>query len=171
MNRTAFSLVEIMVVILILGIAAAAVAINVHRPLVSANLADTVGALVDFDRTTRTAARAQDRPLRMMVNLSGGTVTRATEAAKPIDGSALSVPAGFRLARLLVGAKDYREGETAIPCSRSGFAPTYAILVQSDAGPQQWLVFAGLTGQTVQVSSEDEAKQILSQTRGGNNAH
>ena len=171
MNRKGFTLVELSMVLLVLGIAAAAVALRVQRPLMAANLSDITGSLVDFDRTTRAASRSQDRPLRMVMNLSHGTVTRADAAGKPIDGSAVSLPQGYRLARLLVHDKDFREGETTIACSRAGCSPTYAILVQTPANTQQWLVFAGLTGQTIQVANDDEAKQILAATLGGNHAH
>lgn len=169
MKPRGFTLIELSVVILIVGIAAAAVTLKVQRPLQFARLGDAVGALVDFDQTTRSAARGQDRPLRMMMNVSSGTVRRLGETGQTPGGSTLGLSSPVRLARVLVRQQDCRDGEIAIMCSRKGLTPTYAVLLESGSR-RQWVVFVGLSGQVVQVDSENEARDILAAASLGRDA-
>ncbi len=165
-------MIELSVVILIMAIAAAAVTLNVRRYLGGARMDDAAGAIADFDRTTRAAALAQDRPLRMAIALSAGKIQRADQAGHLLPGSGLVLPGAFRFSRLLLRERDIRDGEATVSCSRTGLTPTYAIELD-DGSRRQWLVVAGLTGQFLKVDSEKEAKDILAAGTppGRGNAH
>lgn len=161
MKRGAFTLIELTVVILILGIAAAAASLKMHSPVRAAQAADTIGAIVDYDRTTRTAARQQDRPLHLVVDLSGGVLSRTDQQGRPVATASMNLGEGIRIKRLLVGEHDKTDGVVSLCCSRAGAMPTYAILVEAAGARTQWLVIVGLSGQLVQVDSEREAQDIV----------
>jgi prepilin-type N-terminal cleavage/methylation domain-containing protein len=167
-KRGAFTMIELSVVVLIMAIAAAAVTLNVRKYLGGARMDDATGAIAEFDRTTRTAAIAQNRPLRLVIGLTDGKIARADQAGHPLPGSGFALPGTVHISRLLLRGRDMREGETAISCSRAGLTPTYAMELD-DGGRRQWLIVAGMTGQVVKVDSENDAKEILA-AAGGRNA-
>jgi prepilin-type N-terminal cleavage/methylation domain-containing protein len=164
----AFTLIEMALVILILAIAAAAVGLRVQSTLRGARTGDVLGAVGSFDKNLRAAARNLDRPLRLVVNLSEGTLAQADEDGRVIPGPGLSLPPEIRFARLLVRQQDCSSGEVTIRCSPQGFTPTYALLL-AVPGRTQWLVVAGLTGEVIQAANDKEAQDIVAPA-GGNNA-
>ena len=165
MRKSAFSLVELTVVLAIAGIAAGAVALRLARPLGIARMADALSSIRDFDLSTRSAARSQDRPLRMVADLDGGRLICTDERGGPSGGPTLALSPGSRIERFLVGGQDRYGGEAAVLYSRQGLTPTYAYCLQSQ-GRRQWVAVAGLSGQQVLVENEQEAREILAEGAG-----
>jgi prepilin-type N-terminal cleavage/methylation domain-containing protein len=162
----AFSLIELSLVLLIIAIAAAAVTLRVQGPMGHARMRDAVDAIGQFDRTTRQAARAQDRPLWLTVDLAAGTIRRVTDSGREADGAVLSLPDGFAMERLLVRGQETGDSARALTCSRSGLVPTYALLLRG-GGERRWLVVAGLTGELLEVAGEGEARELVAATGPG----
>ena len=158
--RNGFTLVEVMAVVLIIAVAAAAVTLRVQRPLRNAQMADVIGAIGQFDFTTRSAAQSQDRPLRMVMDLGGGSVSLTDADGKALTDAAVRMPEGFALARVLVRAQSATGGSMTIPCSAAGYTPTYAVNI-TGGGASRWLVVAGLTGQVLEVENEAKASQLV----------
>ena len=165
MRREGFSLIEMTIVLLILGIAAGAVALRMHGPMRRAQLADVVDQVTHFDRLARTHAREHDRPLRLVVDLATGRLWRTDERGVQDGFPPLALPERYRIARLVVRNQDVTYGSVSLTCSRRGLTPSYALLLTGPGGQSKWIVVAGLTGQHVEVDSEDAVKKILAATR------
>ncbi len=162
-RRGGFTLMELTVVLLIAGIAAAAAAIRVQGPMRTASMSDTMDAIGEFDRITRLAAGEHDRSLCMVVNVSVGTLRRVDGATQSVGGTTLKLPDSVRMSALLVRQESVTEGEISVGCSRGGFTPTWAFELQS--GPRkQWCVIVGLTGELVKVKDEQAAREIIAAT-------
>lgn len=161
MRRRAFSLIEVTLVILILAITAGAVALGIRSPIHRMGLAQCVDEIALFDRLTRTYAREQDRPVRLMVDLDGGRLRRTDEQAVQELGQALVLPSGYRLARLLVADRTIGSGGASLTVSALGLGPTYALLVEGPGSRRQWILVAGLTGQVRECGSDEEVRSIL----------
>ncbi len=168
-DRSAFSLIELTVVLLILAISAAAVTLRIQRPLGTARMRDLTDAIGHFDRLTRVSAQEQDRPLRIVADLSEGTLRRTDDRGRSLETRPLRVPKGFEIRRALVRGRETERGEVIIPCSRRGLTPSYALLVVG-GGRQQWVVVAGLTGELVEVGSEKQVREILAMAGAGRDA-
>jgi len=163
MMRRAFTLIELTVVLLILAIAAAAVALNTRRPLAAARMGDVIGQVEHFDHLTRTAAREQGRAMYMIVDLTAGELRLTDAEGKSLAMTPLRLPEGFRIRALHVRDSVAYSGRTAISCSRQGAMPTYAMLIES-ASRKQWLAFAGITSQMIELEDENEVRQIIEAT-------
>jgi len=164
-RRRAFSLIELSVVLVILAIAAAAVALNARARMRRATLDDAVGALGRYDGATRAAARRQDRPIALLMDLSAGRVNRVSPDGDEIDAAPLMLPGGVRIARVLVGDRCIDYGEAAIRINTLGLSRSYAVLLD-DGNNRRWLLAAGLTGRIVEIEDEDEVADILAATAG-----
>jgi hypothetical protein len=78
----------------------------------------------------------------------------------------LVLPDGFTIQKVLVQGDDVDAGQAAIPCSRRGLTPSYALLLEG-RGRKQWVVVAGLSREMICVDHEKEAKDILAATGSG----
>ena len=76
MRRRAYSLIEITAVILVLAIIAGSVTLRMAATVQRARMEDVVGRIEQFDRLARVHVREHDRPLRLVVNISAGTIRR-----------------------------------------------------------------------------------------------
>ena len=161
-----FTLVELAMVLLILGIVAGGTVLKVQGPLANAELRDVIDQVASFDTNTRLAACEQDRPIRILIRPSEGSLSRIDEQGRKLDSRSLVLPRKLSIQRVRVRSLDVDSGEVAICCSRQGKTPTYAVWVQG-SGRSQWLVVLGLTGLILQAENEQEVREILEATGSG----
>jgi prepilin-type N-terminal cleavage/methylation domain-containing protein len=160
-HRKAFSLIEITAVVLVLAIIAGSVTLRMAGTVQHARMGDVVGQIEQFDRLARLHARQHDRPLRLVVNMSAGTIKRTDPRGSDEPYPPLVMPDGYRLARLWVRGQAAESGGVSITCSRLGLTPSYALLLEGPAGQQKWLLATGLSGRFVEPNSDDQTRNIL----------
>ena len=168
-DRSAFSLIELTVVLLILAIASAAVTLKIQRPLRTARIRDLTDAISHFDRLTRVAAKEQERSLVIVVDMSKGELHRTDDRARPLESIPLRVPEGLTIERVLIRSEEMVRGKAFIPVSRRGLTPSYALLVVG-GGQKQWVLIAGLTGEPAEVRNEKQVREILAAVGVGRDA-
>ena len=156
-GSTAFTLVELTGVLVILAVLATSASLMLHGSRRRAELADAVGQVAFADSAARAAARAADGPVSLVYTAHGGRAYRSTAAGRAVLAD---LPADVTLGRVCVGSDTADFGEVTVPVSAAGLTPTYAVRV--DAGPagHQWVVFAGASGQPTRVTDE-QADAIL----------
>jgi len=164
MSRKAFSLIEITAVILVLAIVAGSVVLRMAGTVRRARMGDVVGRIEQFDRLARLHAREHDRPLRLVVDMSAGTIKRTDPRGSDEPCGPLVLPDDCRIARLWVKGQAVESGSVSITCSRLGLTPSYALLLEGPAGQRKWLLAAGLSGRFVDPNSDDETRNILAAT-------
>lgn len=162
MNRRAFTMIELTVVLLILAITAGAVTLRIRRPLQTAKARDLAGAIGQFDRVTRVAAQQQDRPLAIRIDPFEGVLTRTDHAGRRIETLPLRLPNGFKIKELRIQQRTSTAQKRSIPISRHGLSPSYAMLIEGN-GQSQWIAFAGLTGASFQPETDAQAKDIFAE--------
>jgi prepilin-type N-terminal cleavage/methylation domain-containing protein len=159
-QRRGFSLIEVTLVILILGIMAGAVTLRMAAPMNQANLNTIVAETGSFDNLARTAARTQGRPVQLVIDLGEPALRTSGEDGASL-GPAYVLPSGYRLAKLYLGDQTFYSGQTAIQCSRLGHTATYGLEIEATNGQRRWLLVAGLTGQMVECENEADIRGIL----------
>ena len=158
-----FTLIELTVVLLILAIVAGAVTLRMQAPLYNARMRDVVDGISQFDHLTRTAAKEQDRPLRLVIDLDENFLTRADGRGKELDIPPFRIPKGFRIKTLLVRHREISGGKAMVRCSRKGLLPSYALAITSGKRTQ-WILFTGLTGHRILLTDEGQIREILRST-------
>jgi prepilin-type N-terminal cleavage/methylation domain-containing protein len=154
----AFTLIEAVVVLTIMGLLAAAVTVSLAGAGRAARMEDVADAYAAFDRTTREAARRFERTPTLHFDLNRGTVARR-DAERP--ETKLALRGSFRVDRVMTAERDTRSGEAEVPVTARGHTPSYAVLLTGPSG-QRWIVFAGLSGQFTVVEDERDVQDILS---------
>jgi prepilin-type N-terminal cleavage/methylation domain-containing protein len=165
MRRRAFTLLEVMAVVVLLGLTAGAVAWSFAGHVRHASRDAAVSQFVRADRLARLAAQRQGRPCALRIDLTTQRLVRhmgaPTEA--PAEQAHSATLAGGRCDRIVVAgtaASTAPAGIVEIPFSPGGRSPSYAVrLVFSERA--LWLVFSGLTGQATVIENEQHAHNLL----------
>ncbi len=179
MRRGGFTFIEVMLVVVLLGLMAGAVAWSVTAQVRRGTQAAAVGQIVHADRMARMTAEQlgvecvlrfdfENQRLRRLVPDGDHAVTAA---------HARQLPPAWRVERILLArASDFgREsqrtvmteadwGTVDIPYSPGGRSATWAARLVSRTPDEddQWLVVSGLTGQTTLDHDTDEVVNLFS---------
>ena len=147
-------------VLLILGVAAAAVTLRVEPVLHRAQMDQVVSDIVEFDRLTRTLARGHDQQLRLVIDTSVGELRRLDGSGLESRGRAVRLPSNFAITKIMIRSQDIAAGTISIPCSRRGFMPTYAVRIQGPNRDRQWVLMTALGGQKVMMDDDNDRNII-----------
>jgi prepilin-type N-terminal cleavage/methylation domain-containing protein len=157
----AFTLVETMLAVLLLALLASAAAMTFSRPIAQARGEEALDLLRHFDATTRAAAVAGSRTMRITFDLSNGTLSRRDPRAAADDVRyAAKLPPGCRIVAFRIGGESTTSGEAPLDVSAGGLSRTYAVHLVSPAA-DHWVAFAGFSGEAIRVSDESKLSDIL----------
>ncbi len=183
-NR-AFTLIEVMAVVALIGLLAAATAWSLAGQAQQATYDDVIDRLSHADHTARVSAQRLG-PSSLCFDLDGQRVrvhSPQSRDGKPEAGHTMQLPPGFRIEQVawvdtttrpsrlagLWSTVTETNGLIELPVSSEGLSRTYAVqlvgpkIVEDNAkgsGETEqttWLLVSGLTGQ---VTIEDEEKAI-----------
>lgn len=174
LGRGAFTLVEMMVVLLIMAILSAGVCLSLAGPERQARVEDIVGQIQHYDAMARTQARQSNRPLRLVVNISRNRIDCLPFEGEPIS-QPLALPDHIRIKRILLQDRQVLSGtgEVALTCSTLGVTPSYGLTLEEAAGGRHVIFFLGLTGQMLRVDERFQSDEVFKQLAhpAGGNAH
>jgi prepilin-type N-terminal cleavage/methylation domain-containing protein len=171
-NR-AFTLIEVIVVLVLTALLTTAVAVALTSPARAARARDAAERIDSFDRLVREHAKRAGAAQAIVFDLNRGTVRRGeTESEDGIrePGSILQLPGQFRVERLLLPGGPVLSGEVRVPVSPRGQTPSYAVLLVERKQKPHWLVFAGLTGQMTEARDATEVEQLFAALGGAGSA-
>jgi prepilin-type N-terminal cleavage/methylation domain-containing protein len=172
-RRRGFTLVEVAAVAVLMALLAGGVALTFAGPVQRMRAGEALDRVRTFDAAARLAARRSGRAADLTFDLRAGTLARADGPAagrREVTYQA-TLPGGYRIDRLRAtggqaggGPIDASSGLVTLYCSPDGLARTYALRVVGP-GLDQWVVFAGLTGQVTLVEDERAVDAILDSAR------
>jgi prepilin-type N-terminal cleavage/methylation domain-containing protein len=168
-HRRAFTLIETLVAVAILGLLVSLAAWGFARPLGRARLDQVVEQIRYLDATTRQLARESGRPMRVAFDLDRGTLSRVDSSGARVLLREADLPAGVRIERVHTPADDRDGGVAEVSVSPLGLSASYAVLV-SGADWRRWVLVSGLGGQVRVVSDDSEIAAIFAQVAGGRHA-
>jgi prepilin-type N-terminal cleavage/methylation domain-containing protein len=157
--RSAFTLLELIVVLAIGAMLTGVAVWSLRGPLRAATLAAALEQLESFDQVVRSHARRTGRSAELTINLTAGTLT----AVEPQPGQPtrrLAIGPGLKIDRVAWADRRFSNGQVVVAVSAHGTSRTYALRVRG-AEKSQWILFAGVTGQSVRVSDDKELEQLL----------
>ena len=158
-NRHAFTLIELVVVMLILATLAGLVAYSLGGVMDRYQMNRAIETIELFDARARRQAIRSRRPLETRIDRGRNLLS--------IEPSARRSPATFRLPRrveiaeIRMGRTTVAGGPLQLGINRHGQSESYAIHLQRGS-VQRWLVVLGTSGQIVALNDKGEADAILS---------
>jgi prepilin-type N-terminal cleavage/methylation domain-containing protein len=171
-HRRAFTLVETMVAVIILGLLAGAVTWSFRAPLRRARMAEAIEQVKYIDASSRAFARRFGRNVEVVYDVSEGTMERR-ESARADASFRTVIASPFRIEAVRTRGRTEEYGEAAIAVSPLGVSQTYAVKL---AGPeaQRWVVVTGLGGEILTLADDAQVEAIFAKVaqppRGGRDA-
>lgn len=180
MTRCAFTLIEVMAVVVLLGLLAGTVAWTMASQADRATLDDAIGRIAHADRMARLAADRTGEACVLRVDLAEGRLWRESVGidGEPTRSHPVGVPGGFAVDRVIVAGPTADAGDLFAPgqvidigtvgiaIAPPGRGPTYAVRLRSSDPTARWLVFAGLSGQMTVIDDEQQAQQLMATLSG-----
>lgn len=166
----AFSLIEILLVMVLLALLAGAVTLSLSGRARQAQLKDVQGQLEQFDYQGRQFAIRHGRPFQMVFDLDHGVLRRISPQENQGIWGELVLPEGFHVEGLLVADNPpITSGKTALWCSDRGQTASYGLKLSGPDGKRCSIV-AGLSGQFTQVDDAQQIQSTLALLSKGNDA-
>ena len=168
MIRSAFTLLEMLIVIVVMALIASSATLSFKTPMQHAAQSDAVQMLKHFDHAARQAATQFHRPMQMSFDLEKQRVSRLEHDAAT---ATMLMPRGVRITELRTADHRILDFEHPIPISESGISMTYALHLTGNEF-DQWILFTGMTGDVISGINETELDNIFKTlaTRGAQRA-
>ena len=172
MRPGAFTLIEVMAVVALLGLLAGATAWVMTEDAQRSSTERVIGQISHLDRMTRFTARRLGRPATLQFDLDAQQIRRQHADGYESHRQTLhtfTMPVDRRVDRIVASAGSGDEGrmDTAnsgsfdVPYSADGRSSSFAVRLTSVEG-ERWLVFAGTTGQITLIDDEREVHNLFS---------
>lgn len=157
LSSPAFTLVEIMLAILLMGLLAAAASFTFADPIRAARTREAVEQVKSFDPAVRQYAQLSGHDVRVIFDMYEDTIHCADGTQTPFSAS---LPRGFRIDQVRAADGRRSDGRIEIPLSRLGLSRSYAVRL---VGPsfEKWFLIAGLGGEVTQVADESSLDSIF----------
>ena len=167
MRRAAFTLIEIIAVVAVIGLLAGATALSLGDSAGRARRADAVSTIAHADRMARLAGERLGRPCVLHYDLDDQRIVRELPGAGVMAAShPIALGRDVWIDRLVTAGsvnrppRTHESGDVAVAVSTAGRSETYAVRLAFDDG-QTWLVFAGLTGQMTVIEHDEQVDNLV----------
>ena len=167
---SAFTLVELLAVLLLMALLATGVSLSLKGVLRDAELRNAASQLIQFDRLAREQARRSDRPSQLRFELQAGRVRNIDARTKTVQGRELQLPAGVAIEQVRTARQPRGGADAVVPCSARGQTTSYAVLLRGVGRQQLWLVVAGLSGTVETVRDDQTVNQTFALLAHGHDA-
>lgn len=164
MNRRAFTLLELLLVLGIICLMAGAATLQLRQPYRRVRFESVAESLVEVDRQVRSRSRAANAAGLMQIDLERRKLSIQFPAGVVASLPDYRLPSGFMLTRLRTSAGEYRGGRATVMIRPDGVSITYALLLET-AEQSRWIIFLGGTGQVLLAESANEVQKLFSSLR------
>lgn len=186
MRNEAFTLIEVMVVVVLMGLIAVATVWSLAGHSRDASREEVIGRIAHADRLVRMGARRLGEPCVLRIDLDRQEMSRVVsdQGHERRASPTMKVSGAHRIDRVVTPkiavsvAAQQSGAETAsaavasgvvdIPIATGGWSASYALqLTAKDGDEKDWMLFAGLTGQMTRIKSEDEMDKVFAYLASG----
>jgi len=170
LKRRAFTLIEVIAVVVLIGLLAGATAWLLAEDARSGTRAEVASRISHADRSARLAGMRMGRPCVLRFDLGRNRLRRVFRDSEGREQSSHSVtlPDGYRIDRIVTvrpvssrGSVTSDSGVVEIPYSTGGRSVSYAVRLSSQGGAW-WMVVSGLTGHVTANQNEQDVYKLFS---------
>lgn len=152
-NRRAFTLLELIVTMVIIGMMVGLTSLTLREHFVRAALMKSSLAASEADRQARQLSQSQPNGV-VYLELR----PQASQIVLRPTGRTFSLPTGVRIS---VAAMDTRTpAGGSVPFYGNGASPSYALKLERN-GSNAWLAVLGISGQCIVCDTESEVRELL----------
>ena len=160
-----FTLIDVMVALIVLGVLTAAAVLSFSGPVERARMVEAVEQVKYLDASSRDLARRFGRNVQIVFDVSEGTMERREGRGREASFlTHVASPTRIEAVRTAGERKEY--GEVSIDVSSLGISQTYALKI---AGPQgsRWVLVSGLGGESQVLLDDAQVEAIFAKVAPG----
>jgi prepilin-type N-terminal cleavage/methylation domain-containing protein len=155
--RRAFTLIELVLVLLLLAILSTLATVSLASSFRDASLRSAVDQIAFADASSRALAKNSGRALDLTIHPESRTVAR--------NGATLvALPSSIHIDEVLVA------GGAGIRINSMGQSPTFAVRLHASHSHSAWILIAGLTGIRYETQNDSEIREIFAHLAPAENA-
>ena len=158
---SAFTLIEVLVVLVIIGLLAAVATVRLQEPLQNARLGNVIQRIAFTDGQVRSHAQRFARRARLVYDLEKNLVYAESEAASGAAHLRFELPGSVQLDQVRLHRSGSVGRKATIEVTPQGQTPSYAVKLGAGDRAGLWLFFSGVTGQVTQVDRESDVEELL----------
>jgi prepilin-type N-terminal cleavage/methylation domain-containing protein len=155
----AFTLVEVVAVLLIIGLLAGLSVVGLRARSQAATLEALTAELCDFDRAARLRAERSAQPMELEIDAQ--RVSLRSADGRQMLRPPLDLPGGFAIESCWMGGSDGTDREMTVAIGPQGRSSSYGFCVARSDGKKRWIVVSGLSGQAQIAESDEQSKVIM----------
>jgi prepilin-type N-terminal cleavage/methylation domain-containing protein len=163
--RSAFTLLELLVVLVIVVLLTSVVAVRMQAPYANARLAEVLKRIEFVDGQARGHAHSFAVPWRLTFDLDRGRIYAQRTGSHDERHCELVLPDTLRIRHVVTLADEVGSGTVHINVSPRGVTETYAVCVSTQTGSASWLLFAGVSGQVSSLEEFTDVQRVLEPLR------
>lgn len=155
-GRRGFTMVELITVLVLLSLVAGTVTFSLRGNISNSRAELAIEKLQLIDRQLRDSSIRSGRAALLRLDLARSKMTRTVRGQQDsvIEDA---IPAlRFRTTEI-----DTDEGQAVVQFLPDGTSSSYAVCLRQNGQTRKWVIFAGLTGQSLVTSDAGEVEQIL----------
>jgi prepilin-type N-terminal cleavage/methylation domain-containing protein len=156
--RNAFTLIELVVVIVIMAILSTIAAMSLGGTMSRYDLVRATETVQRFDANARRQARATQAPVAMTIDRNKKRLKVDADGAD--RDAAYKLPGRVTISNIRLHRRFVTGGNFAVTVSPDGQSPTYAVEL-SRGDMKRWLIFVGVSGQVIEAQNEDEVDALF----------
>jgi len=159
--RCGFTLLELLVVIVILGLLTSTVSTRILDTVGPATLKQSLSQLEFTDQSLRLAARRGGKTLQLHFEIGSNRLACAFDDDRAVGRTIRFLGRGTQISKYLSPTREVTYGPANIAYDDRGASESFAIEIVGRRDARRWLLVAGLTGQFSEVSDEASARELL----------
>ena len=161
-QRDAFTLFELIAVLVVLAILAGTVALSVRGHVANAKLESFLDRLETFDGQVRREAKRRGGLATLLYDLHDKRIYQDMPGAPAGWGRDFAIPTGVEIEQIMTRSQRSDDGLLRIAVSPLGQTDTYALRLRASSGRKVWLVVLGASGQCLEFDRESDVEEMLS---------
>lgn len=155
------TLIELLVVLTLMAFVAATVTVKFSGRISSASLGQAVSVWKFSDTQLRQQTRRNGRRAALRIDVGTNQIKLVNDADDGKNAIQRTLGRGVEITRYRSATREVTYGPVEIEYSGEGTTETFVIEITGTSG-KRWLLVAGVTGQTSELSNEQEVDAWLS---------
>lgn len=162
-QRSAFSLIELVTVLTIIGLVIATVSLNWLAPLREAQFSETIRKIQSIDQQTRLHARSRLANTWVEFEIGNGKVRYSKYSNQGKESTLVyQLPNDHQVVQIKTATQKISQGVFRYPINQFGISESIAIQI-ADGNRNQWVVILGGTGQSKAYDDESQFEIAIEQ--------
>ena len=160
--RTAFTLIELMAVIVLMALLSATATLMVRAPLAKAKQDQAIAQIRFLDATARDRAR-QGEQVRLEFDLQASVATLIDGQGEEIVNRVALSDKPYQV--MIMGAEKTDDSHRWVCYDQFGKSRSFAAQIGDQSSTNGWLMVLGMTGQTYMLNEKGAVHAIISRER------